>query len=336
VKPTLPFLIPILLGAFAVAQEHKPDTNSLFDVFPAKTYNPGKIMVQGEVQDPGMVDLSQLPLRNAPVKELALENGKQIFKGAFYFSGYALYDILNGKRVKKDPENSFSPPVDLYVIVENEKGDKAVFSWGEIYYKSSFNILITKSIQPIYPARLKTSWALPEEPRLVCANDLLNVRFIRNPAKITVRSYHGSMASEKPKSIYSPAIRIAAKGSSAVIRTIGPSVERRHYESVLYGHGMGFREVLALTGYLLKDLLASNVKITPERLQGAIIVVSAKDGYRSVFSVSEVMNRSDNQDLLLNDLGDSPNEGRYTLIASDFFADRNVKAIEKIELMDVD
>jgi hypothetical protein len=177
---------------------------------------------------------------------------------------------------------------------------------------------------------------LPEEPRLICANDLFNVRFISNPTRITVRSYHGGSASEKPADIYSPEIRMTTKTSSAVIRGIGSSVEKRRYDSVLYGHGMGFKEVLTFTGFLLKDLIAANARLTPEHWREAIAIVSSKDGYRSVFSASEIMNRNDNQDFLLNDLKDSPKEGRYTLIVPDFFADRSVRAVEKIEFVDVD
>ncbi len=334
-KLMLRSLILVSLAALAAAQDRGQGTNSLFDVSQSKTFSPGNILVEGEVQNPGAVDLSQLPIRNAPVKELALENGKQTFKGAFFLSGYALYDVLNSKKIKKAPENTFGPPVDMYVVIENDKGEKAVFSWGEIYYRDSFNILITKRIQAINPARVKTSFPLPEESQLICVNDLLNIRSLNNPTKVTVKSYHGA-ASEKPRDIYSPEIRIVAKGSSAIVRDIGPSIEKRHYETLLYGHGLGFKEVLTFAGYPLKAVIAANARIAPEDFGKAIAIVSAKDGYRAVFSVSEIMNRSDNQDFLLNDLKDSPKEGRYTLITPDFFADRNVKVVEKIELVNVD
>jgi hypothetical protein len=336
VKRILPFLILALLGASVAAQDSSQGYNSLFDVSEARIFTPGKILVQGEVQDPGTVDLSQLPIHSAPVKELALENGKQSFKGAFFVRGYALCDILNSKKAKKAPESAFSPLVDMYAVVENNKGEKAVFSWGEIFYRNSFNILITRSVQAINPARAKTTWSLPEDPRLICADDLLNARFVSNPTRITVKSYHGRIASEKPKDIGSPEIRIVTKAGSSVIRDMNASIEKRRYDSVLYGHGMGFKEVLGFTGYLLKNLIAANAQITPLDLREGITIVSAKDGYRSVFSLSEIMNRNDNQDFLLNDLKDAANGGRYTLIVPDFFADRNVKSVERIELANVD
>jgi hypothetical protein len=99
---------------------------------------------------------------------------------------------------------------------------------------------------------------------------------------------------------------------------------------------MGFKEVLSLQGYVLRDLIVGKVPWTAENSGNSFFVVSAKDGYRCVFSGGEVMNRNDHQDLLLNDLRSTTDGGRYTLIVpGDFFADRNVKSIEKIELINI-
>ena len=76
---------------------------------------------------------------------------------------------------------------------------------------------------------------------------------------------------------------------------------------------------------------------SPERFRDTrdgIAIVSAKDGYRCAFSLSEIVNRNDNLDFLLIDRKDVRDEGRYVLYASpDFFVDRDVKAIDKIEFV---
>jgi hypothetical protein len=314
-------------SAFALGQ----DRNSLFENPESKTYATKSIMVQGEVQNPGLVELNSLPLRSSAIKELAFEKGKQVLKGAFFVTGYSLYDILDNKKFKKAPENTFSPPVDLYAIVENEKGEKSVFSWGEIYYRNSFDILIAKSVSAINPARAKTKWDLPEEPRLMCGSDLLNVRFLSNPTKITVKSYRGNFANEKPKDIYAPEFKIETSSGSVSIGEIGASVGTRTLGNVSYGHGMGFKGVLDLTGFRLKNLIESKINIGDMR--DTIAVVSAKDGYHVVLSASEILNRNDNQDFILVDRKGS-DDGRYLLFeAGDFFADRDVRSVEKIELV---
>jgi hypothetical protein len=327
-------LILIAASTAAHAQTAGKSTNSLFDDSEIKTLAPKTISIQGEVLDPGPVDLSSLPIRSVAIKEMAVENGKPAFKGAFFVSGYSLYDILNSKAFKKAPENTFSSPVDLYVIVENEKGEKAVFSWGEIYYRNSFDILVSKTIQPINPARTKASYTLPETPRLICARDLLNCRFLSNPVRITIKSYHGSMPKEKPQDIYAPELKIVAKAAVFTVGDIGSSAEKRTYIDVGYGHGMGFKGNENVSGYLAKDLISSKLLPTPEMLREWIVVGNAKDGYRVVLSLSEIVNRNDNEEFLLLDKKDTPGTGRYVLYpAGDFFADRDVKAVEKLELM---
>jgi hypothetical protein len=334
--PSFVFILPLIIAG-ALAQDRNQSTNSFFDGSEATSFAVKNVTIQGEVQDPGPVDLSSLPLRSIAFKELAIENGQRVFKGAYFAGGYSLYDILSSKKFKKAPENTFSPPVDLYVVVENEKGDKAVFSWGEIYYRNSFDILITKTIQAINPARSKATWSLPGVPRLICAGDSINARFINSPTKITVRSFHGPVPKEKPKDIYSPELKIVSKTGSFTVADIASSVEKRTYLDVGYGHGMGFKGAQNVSGYLLKDVIASNWKPSSDMFGKWIAVASAKDGYRSVLSLSEIMNRSDNQDLLLLDQRDSPGSGRFTLYpAGDFFADRDVRAVEKIELMEAE
>ena len=94
-------LLLLLCPIPTLAQDLNHKTNSLFDDSDAKAFPLKNIMVQGEVEEPGIVDIRSLPLRSSALKEVALENGKQVFKGAYFVSGYALYDILSGKKIKK-------------------------------------------------------------------------------------------------------------------------------------------------------------------------------------------------------------------------------------------
>jgi hypothetical protein len=344
-KNTFFALMLVLLPTYVFSDGKKLATNSLFDQSETKSYSIKSVWVQGEVETPGPVDLTKLPLRNVAIKEIGAEEGKRVFKGAYYVSGYSLYDILNSKKFKKAPQNTFVPPVDLYALVENDLGEKVPFSWGEIYYRNGFDILITKSIQAINPTRSKATWPLPKVPRLVCATDLLNYRFIENPTKITVISFNQETPKEKPKEIYSPGFKIIPHmGTGEVtITEIRNSVGKRTYFDIGYGHGMGFKGAQEISGYLIKDIIADsanpkwNLESERSRVMRWIAVVSAKDGYRSVFSLSEIMNRADGRDVLLVDQKDSSGNGRYLIYPSgDFFADRDVKAVEKIELIETD
>ena len=124
-------LVMLLAAAVPGAAQEKaaetPKVNSFYERGPGADYALKTIRVEGEVENPGPVELAGLPLRSVAVKEVGLADGKPEFRGAYFFTGYSLYDILNAKPVKK-ANSDFSPETDLYVIAENDKGEKAVFS----------------------------------------------------------------------------------------------------------------------------------------------------------------------------------------------------------------
>jgi hypothetical protein len=327
----------LLIALPLFAQELKEETNSLFDEAEVKEFTMQSIMVDGEVEQPGMVDFAALPLRQVPVKEVVSQNGKDKFIGTYFYSGYSLFDIITAKKAKKANAAEFRPAVDLYVIVENARGEKAVFSWGEIFYgKDNFQFLISKSVNAINPSKMKMKWPLPSEPRLICSRDIYNVRFISNPTKITVKSFVGTFATTKPADIFSSKIEVSSGSQSATIADIKSTIEKRTYKNVGYGHGMGYKGIKDINGYLLKDILRETINIKNEEIGNSILCISAKDGYRVVYSLSEIINRSDNEDFLLSDNKDSKENGRFSTYSTpDFFVDRNVRSVEKIQIMQV-
>ncbi len=319
------------------AQDTTEATNSFFDDSSVREYTLGSVFVGGEVAQPGFVDLASLPLSSVVVKELASEKGESRFKGAFQYVGYSLFDILTNFTATKANEKDFRPKVDMYVIVENEKGDKAVLSWGEIYYsREHLKVILAKQVRAINPSKTKTKWQAPAEPRLICANDHYNVRFISNPTTITVHSAPGVFAAAKPKVMFSPEIRMQIDGKPVTVTDIQGMAEKRSYAHVGYGHGMGFKGVKNVDGFVLKDVLVKTVNLHAGTSGTILAIVSAKDGYRCAFSLSEIINRNDNSDFLLQERADSQTDGRYTLFAApDFFVDRNVRAVERIELIQI-
>ena len=328
-------IFSVILAPLAAAQDGGQNTNSFFDDSPAREYALKSISVAGDVAEPGAVDLTKLPLREAVVKDLGWEAGKPEFKGAYFITGYSLYDILNAKQVKK-PEGAFRPEVDLYVTVENGKGEKAVFSWGEIYYsKDNFKILLTRTARPVNPAkRDDLSWPLPEAPRLVCANDLYNIRYVSDPVRITVKAAPGIFSEERVEKPFSPDIKIIANGKTTVIKELPQTAERRSSVGAGYGHGMGYKGFKEVEGVVLKNILIEKAGLKAQESADKLVVVSARDGYRAAFSLSELINRNDSEDFLLLDRGDSQEDGRFSFFAApDFYVDRNIHSVEKVEVL---
>ena len=70
-----------------------------------------------------------------------------------------------------------------------------------------------------------------------------------------------------------------------------------------------------------------------ENLKSGILCLAGLDGYRSVFSYSEVFNRNDQQEFLLITTKTHEDGGLYRVFAAcDFFSDRAVKSVSEIHL----
>jgi hypothetical protein len=310
-----------------------PAAASFYERGSGVEYELGSITVEGEVENPGPVALAGLPPRQAAVRQLTYVNGKPFFSGAYMFYGYALHDILNQKRLKK-ARADFKPETDLFVVVENAKGEKAVLSWGEIFYSAEpFSALIASGMRSVNPGKKNLVWPLYGLPQLVCAKDLYDSRFVANPVKITVKSAPGEFPGEKHQAVYAPGFKVVYGDKSYTVAGAAKAGVR-DYVTAGYGHGTGFKEIKNVSGLLLKDLLAGT-GIAPQDSADKLAVVSAGDGYRAAFSLAELLNRGDNEDPVLADRGKEA-DGRYALFApADFFVDRNVRSVSKIEILKI-
>ncbi|MCX6169179.1 MAG: hypothetical protein NTX65_07565 [Ignavibacteriales bacterium] len=328
------FVIMILFAFPMIAQDKSESTPSFFDDSELKEFSIKSIIVDGEVENPGAVDLTSLPLHCFPMKDLTYGTDKNKFIGSYFVSGYSLFDIINTKKVKKTNEEEFKPAVDLYVIVENDKGEKTVFSWGELFYsKNNFNAIITKSVSAINPGKMKMKWPLPEVPQIICGYDAFNFRIIANPVRITVKSFVGKYSKERVKETFSPEIKIVNGENNFVITDV-IGVETRKFRGIGYGHGRGWKGVDDVEGFVFGSVLQKNVKFDMNECISTILCVSAKDGYRVTYSLSEIINRNDMNDFLLIEKNGSSEDGKFNLFATpDFFVDRNVKSVEKIEFL---
>ena len=166
-------------------------TNNFYDNTETYPLPVKELTVEGEIANPGKVDFS--------VAEKTFSNCKgdtsrlrriDKFVGAYRYDGYSLFDILEKRILKKANAEEFNPIIDLYVEIENDKGEKVVFSWGEIYYPNNLHrILIADGVSRIVPSKTKDLWDLPVESKIVAGNDLITERNISSPVKITVRSF---------------------------------------------------------------------------------------------------------------------------------------------------
>jgi hypothetical protein len=312
-------------------------TNNFYDNTETYPLPVVDLIVEGEVTNPGKVDFSKLTKRSVIVKEALLDSsGSDRFIGAYRYDGYSLFDILNDRIPKKANSSEFKPIIDLYIEVENKKGEKVLFSWGEIYYPNNLHrIIIASDVSRIVPSKTKELWPLPPESRIVAGNDLVTERNVSSPVKITVRSYpHSFKVDRTMNPMYSADFRIL-KGSEQldIITKLPSGINLQTFSTIFYGRGRGIHSTTPFTGILLKDFLLKYCPFNRENLKAGILCLVGLDGYRCTFSYSEVFNRNDQQEFLLIPSLPGEDGGLFRVFAAgDFFSDRAVKSLSEIRL----
>lgn len=311
-------------------------TNDFYDK--SETHHLGLpvIRIAGETSRGGVADFSMLPKRSVHVKEAVIDRkGTNRFKGAYRYDGYSLFDILNTFIPEKSNTTEFSSVIDLIAEVENQDGEKVVFSWGEIYYPVSLHrIIVATDVTAIVPVKTGELWPLPSRPMIVAANDLLTERNITSPETITIRSFRRSFTVDRSTAPrYSPFIGIFEQGNPS-FRFAGQEHENENtsvtYNTIFYGRGRGIHSTKPFTGIMLKDILKDRFPLNRNNIRQGALCIAGTDGYRCVVSYSELFNRNDQQEFLLVDCGEQEG-GRFRIFpASDFFSDRAIKSVSEI------
>ncbi|MFH1118576.1 MAG: hypothetical protein V1775_02050 [Bacteroidota bacterium] len=324
----LPFLIFNAVNA---------QTNDFYDDAPRVDLKMSALTIGGEIANPGPVDFSALPLRQIVVKETLYDGKNGSFVGSYLYEGYSLYDILDHVILKKNNEAEFAPIIDLFAEIENATGEKVVLSWGELYYPiHRHEIIIASKVRRIVPSKTKELWPLPADSKLVIASDLYTERNISSPVKITIRSSTLKYKIDRNiPDMYAGELRFfnheTLEKTTADGGLEGPLVS---YGSVFYGRGTGIHGTTPFNGVILKDYAAGFYKMTIENLKTGLFVVVAPDGYRAVFTYSEIFNRNDQAEVLIVPMSGVKSQGAYLLYpAADFFSDRSIRCLNEIRFV---
>jgi hypothetical protein len=312
-------------------------TNNFYDNTETFQLPARELTVEGEIANPGKVDFLNLPKHSVIVKETLLDTaGNDKFVGAYRYDGFSLFDILEKRILRKANAEEFNQIIDMYVEIENDRGEKVVFSWGEIYYPYNLHrILIADAVSRIVPSKTGDLWELPGESKIVAGNDLITERNIASPVKITVKSFPKSFEIRKGLSpMFSKQVKLFEHGNFAGSMTgYLPDSGEVTYNTIFYGRGKGIHSTEPFTGLMFKDTLAETFQFTRESLVKGIMCIAAQDGYRCCVSFSELFNRNDQQEFLIVRTNHGEDGGLYRIFpASDFFSDRAIKSVSEIYL----
>lgn len=335
------YTLSLIILAFLTGISLAGADNNFFNDSPSHELPGPSLTISGEVDQPGPVDPTGLSLHTVLVREaIHADDRSPHFVGAYRYEGYSLFDLLADHPARKKNADRFRPLTDLVIVVENEAGERAVFSWGEVFYTAHpHRILVATRVAPILPAKAKRTYPLPSTTRLICADDLYAARIIEKPVRIRV--FTPPVTTEIRQGLHplhAPAITLQ-QGQKIIgrIDRLPAEGEQRHFPCVYYGHGMGFHGFKDFSGAMLKTALASFFTPSGQTLREGYLVITGQDGYRITASGSEVFNRNDQAEFLLIDRGRDTEGGRFSIFpAADFFADRSVKAVATIQWLSVD
>ena len=311
--------------------------NNFYDNEPVYQLPMKDLYIEGEVENPGKVDFSKLPRRTVIVKEALLAGDTaNRFIGAYRYDGYSLFDILNDRILKKNNAAEFKPIIDVYVTIENDKGEKVVLTWGEIYYPNFLhNSIIASHVMRIVPSKTKDLWPLPAESKLVVVNDLITERNISSPVRITVHSYKRAYTIKRELSPLVSEKFDFLEGDKQIekIGSIPAEYQTQTLHTIFYGKGRGIHSTQPFSGIYLKDYLRNKTRIDGAALKQGLVVIVGIDGYRSVYSLSEIVNRNDQAEILIVPCPEEKDGGKFRIFPScDFFSDRAVKALAEIRI----
>lgn len=313
------------------------DGNSLYHQTAEVSLKPGELSVEGEIKNAGKINLKKYYKREVVLKESRFDIDSGImFTGAYRYKGYSLFDLLHEYNLDKKNTALFRPQIDAYIKVENSNGESVVFSWSEIFHTTSpHQIIIATEMAPIIPYRVEVNYPVGEKWRVVSAGDLFAFRMLEDPVKITVYSFDRKeyQINRDIRPLYSDAVTVFLE--EVKLHTIQPQKDgspRLTYYSSFFGMGMGYHHANNFTGPLLTCLLEGVLDPFDARLnRNALVCFASADGYRAIYSYSELFNRVDQTAPILAITANQDDGGYYrNFLPDDFYADRSVKALKEM------
>jgi hypothetical protein len=325
-KVSMAFLLIALSAVSSFAGNRKDSVHSL-------AY--GAIYVSGEVCQPGFVNFAMLPLYTLPVKEVELSSDTTPqFVGAYQYHGYPLRDLLEPFLICKSNEKLFPPVTDLYIEVSNDAGDKARFSWYEVFFPSHAPVVaLAIQVTPILPHKTDDLWPIPETAKIIATHDLISCRNITNPSKISIHTTKEIVPAQKGLYPFTQNTLTIFKDGVAVdsMQTVPENLLPVSVHNVFYGQGKGLHSLEPHTGFQVTNVLHDIIPFNKPNLATGLVLFVSEDGYRAVYSYSELANRNDQQLTLLIYNRHDKMSGVFRIYPSfDFFSDRAVKGITSI------
>lgn len=359
---SLSSFVVVLAASAAAAQAPAPTV-------PAHTVSlRGCVAKEGTLQAGGTAGL--VPVRR--LVKLASASGG--YRCTVEVEGVTLKDVLDRAEVRKKTDDGFPRPLDTFIVVRGASG-AVVLSWGEVFLTADGGPILAERARLVFPhhhPKLEAgsfdpeAWmdvarrdgpvgtgcaschdgtkqialAPPKGWFLVVPADGFGGRFVEDAGEVSVQQVGITVADtrEAAKSIVVEVPEVVGLDGAKTQLTPArlekePRIERR---ATTFGLGRGFHGVHVSRGVDLAALLSPLLPAGTDP-RSLWVLVTAADGYRSLFSGQEVLAATPGHGVLLADAEDGTplgaGAGRYRVVSmDDFFVDRSVRQVKEIRL----
>ena len=305
------------------------------------------LSITGLVKQPLNLTVKDLDQYQTITVQLNEVMSDQSYRGVFHYKGVPLRTLLGAAYIEKE-ETAFPKRVDLAIVVRNRQGKQVALSWGEVFYRNPGEIIVATSAVPVMPHKDCKRCHKPEVykprldqlhrkigfPKLIVSGDTYADRSIEEITGIEVLDLRPKMPAKKLDKLFSPAFVITGMVKKEVVIKDLLSYPRREMDAKHLGEGKGYHGVDKFEGAYFKTVLE---KVGIEHDLTLVFLVSAPDGYRSLFSYGEVfLNPAGERMIIADKINGQPIKkgGKFFLVPpDDLMADRDVKSVQKIEVI---
>ncbi len=331
------------------------------------------LTIKGAVKTGINLGFTDLLKYKSSINRVKTYDAQNRYSGSFEMEGVNLCDIISQDNIQKKINDGFDRDLDMYIVVRGRSGKRALFSYGEIFLNNGFDsVILTISARNIFPHKhedLKPfgfdtqKWNDARESRnldfkscaachngkdqqsiffptglcVYAAGDITPDRFIEEAYEIEIcqiadRKISGAANKDE---MWSDSIVIDIFGEKSAEISLNAllTFNRAGFTENTVGLGKGFHGKSSYEGVDMADVISAWCGAIDR--SGGYFVVSAADGYRSLFSAGEIFSRVNGANLFLIDRENnnelSKGSGRFrTFIKSDFFIDRSIRSIKEI------
>jgi precorrin-4 methylase len=310
--------------------------------------------VTGEVKNPLKLTLADLARFQSVEIQLNEVSRDRQFHGVYRHQAVPLRTLLDMAEIVKQ-DQPFNKEIDLAIRVTAASGKQVVLSWGEVYYSNAAEVAIAFAADPVKPMMTEArcqkchgpeiyqsaleQYARPAQlPKLLIRGDFYTDRCLEGVTRIEVIDLYPQLKVDRAAKLESRQILVTGAVKKELKLSSLKDFPSMEMSKKVVGVHKGYHGLHSYQGVSLAKVLeaaGAGDELTK------VVMISAPDGYRALFSFGELFQSFSGRRIMLaeSDNGKSlegQRGGKYRVIVpEELVDDRDVVAVDRIEVIDL-